>query len=156
MRIVWEAATILLREDRWFVNFKTVYRLWCQEGLKVHRKQHKKLKATSDRMQEVSGRPFEILLSSGRLSLGKAGYTRSLGWMSFCTVWGANCAICDRCESFTPPICYYKRTCVIAGLFLRSLFNVGENGGKIEFIPNSRLCLAKPNFCERQAEACIF
>ena len=35
--------TILLREDSWFVNFKRVYRLWCHEGLKVPRKQHRRL-----------------------------------------------------------------------------------------------------------------
>jgi hypothetical protein len=37
--------TILLREDSWLVNFKRVYRLWCQEGLKVPKKQHKRLYA---------------------------------------------------------------------------------------------------------------
>ncbi|MCD6176052.1 MAG: transposase [Planctomycetes bacterium] len=34
--------TIKLRERDWFINFKRVFRLWCQEGLKVPRKQHKK------------------------------------------------------------------------------------------------------------------
>jgi transposase InsO family protein len=34
--------TIRLREKGWFVNFKRVYRLWCQEGLKIRKKQHKR------------------------------------------------------------------------------------------------------------------
>jgi transposase InsO family protein len=42
-RYGYRRVTILLREDGWLVNFKRVYRLWCQEGLKVHRKQHKRL-----------------------------------------------------------------------------------------------------------------
>ena len=33
---------IKLCERGWFVNFKRVYRLWCQEGLQVRKKQHKK------------------------------------------------------------------------------------------------------------------
>ena len=41
-RYGYRRITILLREDDWLVNFKRVYRLWCQESLKVHRKQHKK------------------------------------------------------------------------------------------------------------------
>ena len=48
-RYGYRRITILLREDNWLVNFKRVYRLWCQEGLKVHRKQHKRLyNGTSD------------------------------------------------------------------------------------------------------------
>jgi putative transposase len=42
-RYGYRRITILLREDSWFVNFKRVYCLWCQEGLKVHKKQHKRL-----------------------------------------------------------------------------------------------------------------
>ena len=41
-RYGYRRITILLREDGWFINFKRVYRLWCQEGLKVHKKQHKR------------------------------------------------------------------------------------------------------------------
>ena len=37
------STAIKLREKGWFISFKRVYRLWCQEGLKIHRKQHKKL-----------------------------------------------------------------------------------------------------------------
>jgi len=33
---------IKLCEAGWVVNFKRVYRLWCQEGLKVRKKQHKR------------------------------------------------------------------------------------------------------------------
>ena len=42
-RYGYRRITILLREDGWFVNFKRVYRLWCQEGLKVSKKQFKRL-----------------------------------------------------------------------------------------------------------------
>ncbi len=42
-RYGYRRVTILLREDSWLVNFKRVYRLWCQEGLKVPKKQHKRL-----------------------------------------------------------------------------------------------------------------
>ena len=41
-RYGYRRITIKLREKGWFINFKRVYRLWCQEGLKVPRKQHKK------------------------------------------------------------------------------------------------------------------
>ena len=41
-RYGYRRITILLREDGWRVNFKRVYRLWCQEGLKVAQKQHKR------------------------------------------------------------------------------------------------------------------
>ena len=34
--------TIKLREKGWFINFKRVYRLWCQEGLKIRRKPQKR------------------------------------------------------------------------------------------------------------------
>lgn len=34
---------IKLWERGWLVNFKRVYRLWCQEGLKVRKRQRKKL-----------------------------------------------------------------------------------------------------------------
>ena len=48
-RYGYRRITILLREDNWLVNFKRVYRLWCQEGLKIRGKRHKKLYAgTSD------------------------------------------------------------------------------------------------------------
>jgi len=33
---------IKLCEAGWVVNFKRVYRLWCQKGLKVRKKQHKR------------------------------------------------------------------------------------------------------------------
>ena len=42
-RYGYRRITIKLREKGWFINFKRVYRLWCQEGLKIRRKQHKKL-----------------------------------------------------------------------------------------------------------------
>jgi len=42
-RYGYRRITILLREDSWLVNFKRVYRLWCQEGLKVPKKQRKRL-----------------------------------------------------------------------------------------------------------------
>jgi transposase InsO family protein len=42
-RYGYRRITVLLREDNWLVNFKRVYRLWCQEGLKVRKKQHKRL-----------------------------------------------------------------------------------------------------------------
>jgi transposase InsO family protein len=41
-RYGYRRITIKLREKDWVINFKRVYRLWCQEGLKVPRKQHKK------------------------------------------------------------------------------------------------------------------
>ena len=44
-RYGYRRITILLREDNWLVNFKRVYRLWLQEGLKVHKKKHKRLYA---------------------------------------------------------------------------------------------------------------
>jgi len=42
-RYGYRRITIKLREKDWMINFKRVYRLWCQEGLKIHRKQRKKL-----------------------------------------------------------------------------------------------------------------
>ena len=42
-RYGYRRITIKLRGKGWFINFKRVYRLWCQEGLKIHKKQHKKL-----------------------------------------------------------------------------------------------------------------
>ena len=42
-RYGYRRITIKLREKGWFINFKRVYRLWCQEGLKIRKKQHKKL-----------------------------------------------------------------------------------------------------------------
>ena len=42
-RYGYRRITILLREDNWLVNFKRVYRLWCQEGLKVPKKQRQRL-----------------------------------------------------------------------------------------------------------------
>jgi putative transposase len=41
-RYGYRRITIKLREKGWLINFKRVYRLWCQEGFKVPRKQHKK------------------------------------------------------------------------------------------------------------------
>ena len=41
-RYGYRRITIKLREKDWLINFKRVYRLWCQEGLKVPQKQHKK------------------------------------------------------------------------------------------------------------------
>ena len=42
-RYGYRRITIELRKKGWFINFKRIYRLWCQEGLKVRKKQHKKL-----------------------------------------------------------------------------------------------------------------
>ena len=42
-RYGYRRITIKLQENGWLINFKRVYRLWCQEGLKIHKKQHKKL-----------------------------------------------------------------------------------------------------------------
>jgi len=42
-RYGYRRVTILLREKGWWINFKRVYRLWCQEGLKIRKKQRKKL-----------------------------------------------------------------------------------------------------------------
>ena len=42
-RYGYRRITILLREKVWWINFKRVYRLWCQEGLKIRKKQRKKL-----------------------------------------------------------------------------------------------------------------
>ena len=44
-RYGYRRITILLRQNDWLINFKRVYRLWCQEGFKVPRRQHKKLHA---------------------------------------------------------------------------------------------------------------
>jgi len=41
-RYGYRRITIELRKDGWQVNFKRVYRLWCQEGLKIRRKQQKR------------------------------------------------------------------------------------------------------------------
>ena len=41
-RYGYRRITIKLREQGWFINFKRVYRLWCQEGFKVPKRQHKK------------------------------------------------------------------------------------------------------------------
>jgi putative transposase len=46
-RYGYRRITIKLREQGWFINFKRVYRLWCQEGFKVPKKQHKKHHAGS-------------------------------------------------------------------------------------------------------------
>jgi transposase InsO family protein len=43
-RYGYRRITIKLREEGWFVNFKRVYRLWCQEGLKVPRRQLRRLR----------------------------------------------------------------------------------------------------------------
>ena len=42
-RYGYRRITIKLREKGWFINFKRVYRLWCQEGFKIGKKQHKRL-----------------------------------------------------------------------------------------------------------------
>lgn len=42
-RYGYRRITILLREADWLVNFKRVYRLWCQEGLKIPKRPHKRL-----------------------------------------------------------------------------------------------------------------
>jgi len=42
-RYGYRRITIKLREKGWFINFKRVYRLWCAEGLKIRKKQYKKL-----------------------------------------------------------------------------------------------------------------
>lgn len=42
-RYGYRRVTILLRERGWFVNFKRVYRLWCQESLKVPKKPARRL-----------------------------------------------------------------------------------------------------------------
>jgi putative transposase len=42
-RYGYRRITIKLREKDWIINFKRVYRLWYREGLKIHRKQRKKL-----------------------------------------------------------------------------------------------------------------
>ena len=41
-RYGYRRITIRLRECGWWVNFKRVYRLWCQESLKVYKKQCKR------------------------------------------------------------------------------------------------------------------
>ena len=43
-RYGYRRITIKLREKGWLINFKRVYRIWCQEGFKIHKKQHKKLR----------------------------------------------------------------------------------------------------------------
>jgi putative transposase len=42
-RYGYRRITIKLRERGWLINFKRVYRLWCQKGFKILKKQHKKL-----------------------------------------------------------------------------------------------------------------
>jgi transposase InsO family protein len=42
-RYGYRRITIKLREKGWFINFKRVHRLWCAEGLKIRKKQHKRL-----------------------------------------------------------------------------------------------------------------
>jgi transposase InsO family protein len=42
-RYGYRRITMMLREEGWFINFKRVYRLWCQESLKIRKKQHKKM-----------------------------------------------------------------------------------------------------------------
>jgi putative transposase len=34
-RYGYRRITIKLREMGWFINFKRVYRIWCDEGLKI-------------------------------------------------------------------------------------------------------------------------
>ena len=41
-RYGYRRITIRLRECGWWVNFKRVYQLWCQESLKVYKKQCKR------------------------------------------------------------------------------------------------------------------
>ncbi len=43
-RYGYRRITIKLREKGWLISFKRVYRLWCQEGFKIRKKQHKKLR----------------------------------------------------------------------------------------------------------------
>jgi transposase InsO family protein len=43
-RYGYRRITIKLKERGWLINFKRVYRLWCQEGFKIRKKQHKKLR----------------------------------------------------------------------------------------------------------------
>ncbi|MHC4213236.1 MAG: IS3 family transposase [Planctomycetota bacterium] len=52
-RYGYRRITILLRENIWPVNFKHVYRLWCQEGLKVPKKQHERLYAGTSANREI-------------------------------------------------------------------------------------------------------
>ena len=42
-RYGYRRITIKIREKGGFINCKRVYRIWCQEGLKIRKKQHKKL-----------------------------------------------------------------------------------------------------------------
>ena len=42
-RYGYRRITIRLREKGWWINFKRVYRLWCQEGLKIRKKQRKRV-----------------------------------------------------------------------------------------------------------------
>ena len=76
-RYGYRRITILLREDGWFVNFKRVYRLWCQEGLKVRKKQIKRLfLGTSDnacdrRRPEYANHVWSYDLLTERLENGR-------------------------------------------------------------------------------------
>ena len=47
-RYGYRRITVKLCEQGWFANFKWVYRLWCQEGLKIHKKQQKRRRSGGD------------------------------------------------------------------------------------------------------------
>lgn len=67
-RFGYRQITRLLRGEGWQINFKRVYRLWQQEGLKVHRKKQKRkrlgdssggiLRRKSERMNQVWSMDF--------------------------------------------------------------------------------------------------
>ena len=64
-RYSYRRITIKLREKGWFINFKRVYRLWCQEGFKVPRRQHKKLHTGTS---ENSCSPMLVTIGCGLIS----------------------------------------------------------------------------------------
>ena len=76
-RYGYRRIAILLREDGWLLNFKRVYRLWCQEGLKVRKKQIKRLfLGTSDnacdrKRPEYSNHIWSYDLLTDRLENGR-------------------------------------------------------------------------------------
>ena len=61
--------TILLREDGWLVNFKRVYRLWCQEGLKIRRKQLKRRRlGTSENSSDRRRPEYRVIMFGAMIS----------------------------------------------------------------------------------------